>query len=58
MKLLTVHSGPATADDEPPRRYEITEDGDRALRRAKIEGKELMTAREDLDNGCTERSGF
>ena len=55
-ELLTVHSGPATADDEPPRRYEITEDGDRALRRAKIEGKELMTAREDLDGPCTEGS--
>ena len=55
-ELLTVHSGQATADDEPPRRYEITEDGDRALRRAKIEGKELMTAREDLDGPCTEGS--
>src|SRR2546426_2758144 len=38
-ELITVHSGPANADDEPPRRYEITEDGDRALRRAKSRGK-------------------
>jgi len=55
-ELLTVHTGPATADDEPPRRYEITEDGDRALRRAKVEGKELVTAREDLDGPCAEGS--
>ena len=57
-ELITVHSGPATGDDEPPRRYEITEDGDRALRRAKIEGKELVTARENLDGPCAEGSGL
>ena len=55
-ELVRVHSDPASGDDEPLRRYEITEDGDRALRRAKIEGKELVTAREDLDGPCTEKS--
>src|SRR5205809_5262360 len=45
-ELITVHSGPATGGDKPFDRFEITEDGDRALRRAKIEGKQLVTARE------------
>src|SRR5881409_4504807 len=53
--LITVHSGPATGGDKPVDRFEITEDGDRALRRAKIEGKQLVTAREDLNGPCTER---
>ena len=56
--LITVHSGPSRSyGEEPQRRFEITEDGDRALRRAKLEGKEMVTAREGLQNGCTERSG-
>jgi hypothetical protein len=54
-ELITVHSGPATGGDKPVDRFEITEDGDRALRRAKIEGKQLVTAREDLNGPCTER---
>src|SRR5438093_8274334 len=54
-ELITVHSGPATGGDKPVNRFEITEDGDRALRRAKIEGKQLVTAREDLNGPCTER---
>ena len=54
-ELITVHSGPATGGDKPLDRFEITEDGDRALRRAKIEGKQLVTAREDLNGPCTER---
>src|SRR5437773_7852791 len=54
-ELITVHSGPATGGDKPADRFEITEDGDRALRRAKIEGKQLVTAREDLNGPCTER---
>jgi len=54
-ELITVHSGPATAGDNPVNHFEITEDGDRALRRAKIEGKQLVTAREDLNGPCTER---
>src|SRR2546422_4073477 len=53
--LVTVHSGPSRSyGEEPQRRFEVTEDGDRALRRAKIEGKELVTARESLDSECTE----
>ena len=54
-KIITVHSGPATGGDKPLDRFEITEDGDRALRRAKMEGKQLVTAREGLDGPCTER---
>ena len=54
-ELITVHSGPATGGDKPLDRFEITEDGDRALRRAKMEGKQLVTAREGLDGPCTER---
>ncbi len=54
-ELITVHSGPATGGDKPADRFEITEDGDRALRRAKIEGKQLVTAPEDLNGPCTER---
>ncbi len=54
-ELITVHSGPATGGDNPVNRFEITEDGDRALRRAKIEGKQLVTAREGLNGPCTER---
>ena len=54
-ELITVHSGPATGGDKPVNRFEITEDGDRALRRAKVEGKQLVTAREDLNGPCTER---
>ena len=54
-ELITVHSGPATGGDKPLDRFEITEDGDRALRRAKIEGKQLVTVREDLNGPCTER---
>jgi len=54
-ELITVHSGPATGGDKPFNRFEITEDGDRALRRAKIEGKQLVTARESLESECTER---
>ena len=54
-ELITVHSGPATAGDNPINHFEITQDGDRALRRAKIEGKQLVTAREDLNGPCTER---
>ena len=54
-ELITVHSGPATGGDKPFDRFEITEDGDRALRRAKIEGKQLVTARESLESECTER---
>src|SRR5438093_7536494 len=58
-ELLTVHSSPARSyGEEPQRRFEITEDGDRALRRAKIERKQLVTAREDLQHGCSERSGY
>ncbi len=44
-----------TGGDKPFDRFEITEDGDRALRRAKIEGKQLVTARESLESECTER---
>src|SRR5437867_977194 len=54
-ELITVHSGPATGGDKPFDRFEITEDGDRALRRAKIERKQLVTARESLESECTER---
>jgi len=54
-ELIKVRSGPATGGDKPVDRFEITEDGDRALRRAKIEGKQLVTAREGLDGPCTER---
>ena len=54
-ELVTVHSGPATGGDKPFDRFEITEDGDRALRRAKIEGKQLVTARESLESESTER---
>src|SRR5207245_9203177 len=58
LGLITVHSGRSRSyGEEPQRRFEITEYGDRALRRAKLEGKELVTAREGLQNGCTERSG-
>src|SRR5437870_3115187 len=57
--LIKAHSGsPRSNRYEPQRRLEITEEGDRSLRRAKIEGKQLVTAREDLQNGCTERSGY
>jgi len=51
--IITIHSDPAWEyGEEPQHRFEITEDGDRALRRAKIEGKELVTDRED---GLAER---
>ena len=56
-ELITVHSGPATGGDKPFDRFEITEDGDRALRRAKIEGKQLVTARESLESECLRPPG-
>ena len=46
--IITLHSDPTSEyGEEPQHRFKITEDGDRALRRAKIEGKELVTDRED-----------
>src|SRR5437016_12311756 len=46
--IITLHSDPTSEHgEEPQHRFKITEDGDRALRRAKIEGKELVTDRED-----------
>src|SRR5262249_45574453 len=43
-ELIKVHSGPATGGGKPPDRFQITQDGDRAVRRAKNEGKEMGTA--------------
>src|SRR5205823_11674840 len=46
--IIALHSDPTWEyGEKPAHRFEITEDGDRALRRAKIEGKELVTDRED-----------
>src|SRR5438046_6761382 len=46
--LITVRSGPARSyGEEPQRRFEITEDGDRALRADKIAGKQVVTRRAD-----------
>ncbi len=54
--LIKVRTERPTAYHEPKYRLEITEEGDRALRRAKAEGKQLVTVREDDINGpCAER---
>ena len=42
---------PAGSDDEPQMRFDLTEDGDRAIRRAHAEGKQLMHAQDDIVRG-------
>jgi len=50
--LMTYHrSAPAEKGGEPEIRFEVTEDGDRALRRAKAEGKQVANAQEDEAKG-------
>jgi len=56
--LIKVRTERPTAYHEPQYHLDITEEGDRALRRAKAEGKQLVTAREDLDGPCPEGSGL
>lgn len=57
--LMKVQSDPPRPYEEPQYRIKLTEDGERALRRAKLEGKELVTGPNDqLDGLCPERSGL
>jgi len=46
--LLKAESAPAHTDNEWRPRFQVTEDGQRALARARAEGKTLANVREDL----------
>ena len=47
-QLIAFHrTGPAVDGGEPPHYYSLSKEGDRALRRAHAEGKELVSVREE-----------
>jgi len=47
-QLIAFHrTGPAVGGGEPPHYYSLSKEGDRALRRAHAEGKELVSVREE-----------
>ena len=55
-KLVKQSEIPGRFEGEKIFGWQLTEDGDRALRRAKEEGKQLVEVRADVKDGLTEES--